>query len=98
MRKSFFCPELGKKKMLRGIKSADWISKVQLLETREHQIRQGFSYACVEFHYPNDIVEFETVLDLSKDHKTNVNIKNDFNDLGESDVFDWLIVMDDVAF
>ena len=92
--KTSFVQNLGKNKIFGDITSVDWISKIVLLENREHQIRQTFSYASVEFHYPNDIAEFETILDLLKDNK-NVNI-NDF-EIGESDVLDRLIVMDDVS-
>ena len=73
------------------------VSKTELSENREHQIRQTFSYTSAEFHYPNDIAEFETVLDLLKDNKTVVNIENDDFEVGENDVLDRLIVMDDVS-
>ena len=76
--------------------SVDWISKIELSENREHQIRRTFSYASVEFHYPNDIAEFETILDLLKDNKTVVNIENNDFEIGENDLLDRLIIMDDV--
>ena len=97
-----FVQSLGRNKLFGHLDSVDWISKVELLENREHQIRQSFSYASVEFHYPNDVAEFDTVLDLLKDNKSDVNIENkkDFNELGgmgENDIFDRLIVMNDVS-
>ena len=98
--KTSFVQNLGKNKMFGRINSVDWISKVELSENREHQIRESFSYASVEFHYPNDVGEFDTVLDLLKDNKSDVNIeKNNFDELevGENDVFDRLIVMDGVS-
>ena len=73
---------------------------MELSENREHQIRESFSYASVEFHYPNNVGEFDTVLDLLKDNKSDVNIENNnFDELvvGENYVFDWLIDMDDVS-
>ena len=78
------------------------MSKVDLSENRGHQIRQSFSYASVEFHYPNDEAEFHTVLDLLKDNKNDANIENnkDFDELGgvgENVVFDGLIVMHNVS-
>ena len=96
--KTSFVQNLGKNKMFGCVDSVDWISKIELSENREHQIRRIFCYASVEFHYPNDIVEFETILDLLKDNKNDVNI-NDNDDLGigEKDVLDRLIVMDDVS-
>ena len=95
--KTIFVQILGKNKTFGNINSVDWISKVGLSESREHQVRQSFSYASVEFHYHNNIAEFETILDLLKDHKSHVNIENQFDELGESDVFDRVIVMDDVS-
>ena len=98
--KTSFVQNLGKNKMFGSINSVDWISKVELSENREHQICETFSYASVEFHYPNDVGEFDTVLDLLKDNKSDVNTeKNNFDELelGENDVFGRLIVMDDVS-
>ena len=87
---------VGKNKIFGNILSVDWISKKELSENREQQIRQTFSYASVEFYYLNDIAEFETILNLLKDNKI-VNIENDDFEIGESDVLDRLIVMDNVS-
>ena len=99
--KTSFVQRLGKNKMFGGIDSVVWISKIELSVAREHQIRESFCYASVEFHYPNDHAEFETILELLKDNKSDVNISiNDEADdlgIGEKDVFDRLIVMDDVS-
>ena len=61
-----------------------WISKIELSAAREHQIRESFSYASVEFHYPNDVGEFEMILELLKDNKSdaNININGEADDLG----------------
>ena len=67
--KTLFVQSLGRNKIFGNIDSVDWISKVDLAENREHQIRQSFSYASVEFHYPNDVAEFDTVLDSLKHKK-----------------------------
>ena len=87
--------------MFGSIDSEYWILKIELSIARKHQIRESFCYASVEFHYPNDLAEFETILELLKDNKSDVNIENnDFDELGgvgENDVFDRLIVMDDVS-
>ena len=56
-----FIQSLGRNKIFGSIDSVDWISKIELSENREHQIRQSFSYASVEFQYPNDVAEFYTV-------------------------------------
>ena len=65
--KTSFVQSLGRNKIFGSVDSVDWISKVELLENREHQIRQNVSYASVEFHYPNDVAEFDAVLDLLKE-------------------------------
>ena len=67
-------------------------------DNREYQLRQTFSYASVEFHYPNNTDEFETILDLLKNNKYIVNNENnDCTEICEGDVLDRLIVMDDVS-
>ena len=99
--KTSFVQRLGKNNMFGSIDSVDWIPKIKLSVAREHQIRESFCYASVEFHYPNDLGEFETILELLKDNKSdvNININAEAYDLGigEKDVFDRLIVMDDVS-
>ena len=96
--KTSFVQKLGKNKMFGSIESVDWISKIELSAAREHQIRDSFSYASVEFHYPNDVGEFGTILGLLKDNKSDVN-DTEADELGikEKDIFDRLIVMDDVT-
>ena len=96
-----FEQKLGKNKMFSSIDSVDWISKIELSKAREHQIGKSFCYASVEFHYPNDVGEFEMILELLKDNKSdvNININAEADDLGigEKDVYDRLIVTDDVS-
>ena len=100
--KTSFVQKLGKNKMFGSIESVDSISKIEFSVAREHQIRESFCYASVKFHYPNDVREFETILELLKDNKSdlNVNINNSEADdlgIGEKDIFDRLFVMDDVS-
>ena len=100
--KTSFVQKLGKSKMFGSIESVCWISKIELSAAREHQIRESFSYASVEFHYPNDVGEFETILELLKNNKSDVNINindTEADDLGigEKYIFDRLIVMDNVS-
>ena len=100
--KTSFVQKLEKSKTFGSIESVDWISKIELSAAREHQIRESFSYYSVEFHYPNDVGEFETILELLKDNKSDANINindTEADDLGigEEDVFDSFIVLDDVS-
>ena len=60
--KTSFVQKLGKNKMFDSIDSVDWISNIELFVAREHQIRESFCYASVEFHYPNDVAEFIGVI------------------------------------
>ena len=87
--------------MFGSIDTVDWISNVELSVAREHQIRESFCYASVEFHYPNDFAEFETILELLKDNNSdkniNINDEADYLGIGEKDILDRLIVMDDVS-
>ena len=41
--KTSFVQRLGKNNMFRGIDSVDWISKIELSEARQHQIRGSFA-------------------------------------------------------
>ena len=99
--KTSFVQRLGKNKMFGSIDSVDWTLKIELSVARQHQIIESFCYASVEFHYLNDLAEFETILALLKDNKSdvNININDEADDLGigEKDFFDRLIVMDDVS-
>ena len=93
--KTSFAQNLGKNKIFGNIESVDWISKIELLKNREEQIRKTFDYASVDFHYSDNLGEFETVLETLKDNKF-VNIEND-SDIREDDFLDRVIVMDDVS-
>ena len=93
--KTSFVQNLGKNKIFGDIKTLDWISKLELSKDREQQIRKTFCYASVDFYYPDDIYEFETVLETLKDNKE-INIESDL-EIGENDNLDRFIVMDDVS-
>ena len=79
--------------------SVDWVSKTNLSNNREDEIRQCFSYTNVECHYPNDVEDLNLIIETfqketyNKDEKTNGNC----NIFGENKKFDKLIVMDDVS-
>ena len=94
--KTLLVENLARNKMFENILTVEWITKVELSEARGHQIRKSFHYASVDFHYPQEVEELEMLLDCLKDTKY-VNIENDVEVLRESDVFDRLIVMDDVS-
>ena len=77
----------------------DWVSKINLSNNREGEIRKCFSYTKVEFHYPNGVEDLNLIIETSQkgtyeeDKRTNDNC----NIFGENRKFDKLIVMDDVS-
>ena len=79
--------------------SVDWVSKINLSNNREDEIRQCFSYTKLKFHYPNDVEDLNLVIETfqkqtyDEDEKTNDNC----NSFDENKKFDKLIVMDDVS-
>ena len=48
--------------MFGDLKPVDWVLKIKLSKNREEYLSKTFSYAIVEFHYPEDPEEFETLL------------------------------------
>ena len=98
--KTSFFQSLGRNKIFcTDLLSVDWVSKYNLLNNTEDEIRQCLSYTKVEFHYPNDIGDLNLIIETfqketyDEDKKTNDNC----NIFGENKKFDKLIVMDDVS-
>ena len=91
--KTIFAQNLGKNEMFRDIKEVLWISKISLSTEREDNIRDCFVNQHVDFEYPNNIDEFEYLLEICQrkkpDCKENIS--------GENIVLDRVIVMDDVS-
>ena len=72
--------------------SVNWVSKINLLNNRDDEIRQCFSYTKVGFHYPNDVEDLNLIIETfqkeiyDEDEKTNDNC----NIFGENKKFDKL--------
>ena len=87
------------KKFGSDLLSADQVSKINLPNNREDEIRQCFSYTKVEFHYPNNVQDLNLIIEIfqketyDEDEKTNGSC----NIFGENKKFDKLIVMDNVS-
>ena len=80
--KTTFVQSLGKNKIFVDIKTVDWISKIELSQAREEQLRKTFYYASVGFHYPEDLGKFDTLLESLKDEKLVDNSdNNDVNNI-----------------
>ena len=82
----------------------NWVSKINLIKNREDQIKKCFSYTKVAFHYPDDIDNFNFLIEKFQKDTFNDNDKNketankdNCNIFGEKIKFDKLIVMDDVS-
>ena len=69
-----------------------WISKIELSRERETNIKECFVGQDVQFNYPNNLEDFDYLLEMGKWNKATY-IEND---LGEERLLDKLIVMDDV--
>ena len=49
-----------------GLKSIDWVPKINLTKTREEEIKECFNYTTIEFHYLDDLDDFDTLLETFK--------------------------------
>ena len=98
--KTTFVQNLGLNRIFGEIKTVDYVSKIKLSKGREDHLRWTFSYASVEFHYPEDLGEFGTLLETFWDETEFVEgDSSDVNSIvmGENRELDRLIVMDDVS-
>ena len=94
-----FVRNLGLNRIFGDVKTADWVSKINLFRGREDNLRKTFSYASVEFHYPEDLSEFDTLLETFRDEEAEEEDNSDVNNIimGEIRELDRLIVMDNVS-
>ena len=90
--KTTFVQNLGKNKLFGNIKEVYWISKIELSRDREENIRDFFVDQVVNFDYPNNVKEFNDLLEIYQRKKADY-IEND---LREKQILDKLIPMDDV--
>ena len=101
--KSSFVQILGKNKMLdNGLLSVDWVSKINLKNAREDEIKKYFEYTKVRFHYPKDTNELDLIIETFKKEsfeQINEETNNNFecSIFRENKKFVRLIVMDDVS-
>ena len=91
--KMTFVQNLGKNKMFDDIKELMWISIIPLSTERENNIRDCFLEQKVDLKYPNNVEDFDDLLDFCQRKKAPSNE----NYIGENKVLDRLIVMDDVS-
>ena len=61
--KTTFVQNLGKNKIVGDVK-VYWVSKIELPKDREENIRDCFVNQIVKFNYPNNVEEFDDLLEL----------------------------------
>ena len=71
-----------------------WVSKIFLTPERENAIRDCFMDQHVQFAYPNNIDDFNYLIDSFMINKSQPIVENE---LGELPDIDKLIIMDDVS-
>ena len=60
--KNHVCPKSCQKENVRRNKTADWVSKIKLPEKTEEDIRKCFEGTKVDFHYPEDLSDFNLLI------------------------------------
>ena len=91
--KTTFVQNLGKSKLFGDIREVYWIFKIELSADRESNIRDCFKGQNVDFKYPDNVEDFNGLLEIYKGKKPN----DHENYLGENVILDRVIVMDDVS-
>ena len=93
--KTTFIQKLGQNRMFGDEIVEDfWVSKIFLTPERENTIRDCFMDQHVQFAYPNNIDDFNYLIDSFMINKSQPIVENE---LGELPHIDKLIIMDDVS-
>ena len=61
--KTTFVQNLGKYKIFRELEFVDWVSKIVLDKILEKHIRSFFNYTKANFHHPDDISDFNVLIE-----------------------------------
>ena len=92
--KTSFIQKLGRINLFgKKIRDVYWISKIALSSEREDNIKESFIDRKVHFSYPEDLDEFNYLIELLSQNKSEY-IEND---LGENIEINKLIIMDNVS-
>ena len=92
--KTSFIQKLGRNNLFgKKIRDVYWISKIALSSEREDNIKESFIDRKVHFSYPEDLDEFNYLIELLSQNKSEY-IEND---LGENIEMNKLIIMDNVS-
>ena len=94
--KTTFIQNLVRNKMFgRDIETIFWVSKIRLSKEREDNIRESFVDQTVQFIYPNNIDEFNYLIDFFMSERMPDSDESNLG--GEKTRINNLIVMDDVS-
>ena len=77
--KNTFVQNLSRNKMFGKIKTADWVSKIKLSEKGEEDIKQYFEVTEVNFHYPENLADFNILIENFQTEDL-VNDKDNLNE------------------
>ena len=91
--KTTFVQNLGKNKLFGDMKEVYWITQIELSADRESNIRDCFKDQNEDFKYPNNVEDFNDLLEIYKRKKPN----DHENYSGENVILDRAIVMDDIS-
>ena len=95
--KTTFIQKLGRNRMFdSNIYLVYWVSKIKLSAEREHFIRESFLEQTVKLTYPNNLDEFNYLIDFFMSQKVSED-NSSVVGAGEKTPIDKLIVMDDVS-
>ena len=85
--KTAFVQNLARNKMFENLKSVDWISKIKLSKSMEIDISLGFSQTNVEYQYPEDISDFNVIIESFQCETVDEKDETDFDIIGEKKSF-----------
>ena len=91
--KTTFVQNLGKHKLFGDIKEVYWILNIELSTDWDNNIRDCFKDQYVDFKYPNNVEDFNDLLETYQRKNPDYNE----NYLGENVILDRLVVMDNVS-
>ena len=94
--KNTFVQNLGKNKIFRELEFVDWVSKIVLDKILEKHIRSFFNYTKANFHHPDDISDFNVLIENFQSENTNTVEDKSWNIFREK-IFENLIIMDGIS-
>ena len=69
--------------MFGNLKTVDWLLKIKLSKSRKIDISSCFTQTSVEYHYPEDISDFNVIIESFQYETVDKKDKTDFDIMGE---------------